>query len=511
MRTRSIHFVFSGALGGLVGFALMELVFSFYSGDGSRLGTILDKGFYFAGFGLAVGAALGMTEGVVRRNRKRLWYGLAVGLLLGTLGGFAGGAVGQALYGLVPVRYAGTSHADVVVVLDSSGSMRQLLWLGSDPWGQRKKAAAKLVDRLSSTDRVAVVDFDDRAQLLFPLTSLGSSQTRNAAKVAIARVDDTGGTNLTVGLHTAIQELLQYPAEGRDRHVIFLTDGQGEYDPAVLEPILGETVRIHTVGLGSDVDAALLSGIARQTGGGYYPVAKAGALIAVFEKIFSEHLDLTEQRSEAPEDAEQLTHPVLLLVLRILGWAAVGLALGLGQGVRENTREDLRACGLGGLLGGALGGALFDPVSEMTALGAGMVGRALADVVVGASIGGTLRMVQARLVEASGKPTTTLVSILPGRETPKVATRSSNARTRRARPVATESPGKPAIRPEALDREPLSTFQERYEDHSLAMARAYEAGYSLSEIAGHFGVSTPAVKRAADRHGVRRGGRLTSL
>jgi len=230
----------------------------------------------------------------------------------------------------------------------------------------------------------------------------------------------------------------------------------------------------------------------------------------VFEKIFSEHLDLTEQRGEAPDDAEQLTHPTLLLVLRILGWAAVGLALGLGQGVRENTREDLRACGLGGLLGGALGGALFDPVSEMTALGAGMVGRALADVVVGASIGGTLRVVQARLVEASGKPTTTLLSILPGRETPAVAAHGSDAPTHRTGPVATESPGKPATRPEAPDRESLRSLQERHEDRSLAMARAYEAGYSLGEIADHFGVPTPAVKRAADRHGVRKGGRLTS-
>jgi len=247
MRTRSIHFVFSGALGGLVGFALMELVFSFYSGDGSRLGTILDKGFYFAGFGLAVGAALGMTEGVVRRNRKRLWYGLVVGLLLGTLGGFAGGAVGQALYGLVPVRYSGTSNADIAIVLDSSGSMRQLLFFGNDPWGKRKKAAAKLVGRLSTTDRVTIVDFDHHARVLFPLTTLGSSQTRKAAKAAIARVDNTGGTNLTVGLHTAIQELLQHPAEGRDRHVIFLTDGQGEYDPAVLEPALG-IFRIHGLG-----------------------------------------------------------------------------------------------------------------------------------------------------------------------------------------------------------------------------------------------------------------------
>lgn len=416
MRTRSIHFVFSGALGGLVGFGLMELVFWFYPGDGSYLGAVVDKGFYFAGFGLAVGAALGMTEGVVRKNRKRLWYGLIVGLLLGTLGGFVGGAIGQGLYGLFPVRYASKSNADVAIVLDSSGSMKQLGFWGNDPSGKRRKAAARLVDRLSTTDRVAIVDFDEHAQVLFPLTRLDSSQVRKAAKAAIARVDDVGGTDLSAGLHSALQELLRHSAEGRDPHVIFLTDGEGAYDPSVLAPAEG-AVTVHTIGLGSEVDANLLFGIAQQTGGRYYPVAQAGDLIAVFEQIFSENLDLTQSHGEAPEDAEQLTSPVLLSILRILGWAVVGLALGLGQGIRENTREDLRACGIGGCLGGILGGALFDPISEVTALGAGLVGRALADVVVGASIGGTLRMVQARLVEASGKPTTTLLSILPTRET----------------------------------------------------------------------------------------------
>ena len=507
-RTRSIHFVISGALGGLVGFALMELVFAFYSGDGSRLGIIFDKGLYFAGFGLAVGAALGMTEGVVRKHRRRLWYGLVIGLLLGALGGFAGGALGQAVYGLAPVRYAAVSNADVVVVLDSSGSMKRLFFFGSDPWGERRKAAKRLVERLSTTDRVAVVDFDGQARVLFPLTALGSSRVRRAAKAAIDRVDDRGGTHLTAGLHSAIEEISRKPSEGRERHVIFLTDGRGAYDPAVLEPARG-AVRIHTVGLGSGVDAGLLAGIARQTGGRYYSVADAGDLIAVFEKILTENLDLTESRGEAPKEASQLTHPTLLRVLRILGWGIVGLALGLGQGVRENTREDLRACGLGGFLGVHLGGALFDPVSEMTVLGAGMAGRALADVVVGASIGGTLRLVQATMVEASGKPTTTLLSILPRREMPAATSGATRQHRDPPRPAPAESRRNRASRSsEKSTRESLASYRERYEDRSLALAKAYEAGHSLGEIARHFGVSTPAVRRAANRHGVRKGARL---
>ena len=46
-------------------------------------------------------------------------------------------------------------------------------------------------------------------------------------------------------------------------------------------------------------------------------------------------------------------------------------------------------------------------------LGAGLVGRGLADVVVGACIGGSMRLAQQYMVEMSSKETTTLLSILP--------------------------------------------------------------------------------------------------
>ena len=72
----------------------------------------------------------------------------------------------------------------------------------------------------------------------------------------------------------------------------------------------------------------------------------------------------TQGEARHPQGAMPLTSPRMLILLRILSWAVMGLAIGAGQGVRENTREDLRACSLGGLLGGAIGGALFDPVSS---------------------------------------------------------------------------------------------------------------------------------------------------
>jgi hypothetical protein len=380
----------------------------------SAPGDIVQMALYFGGFGLAVGACLGMTEGLVRRRPWQLVYGLVVGLLLGAVGGALGGALGQTFFGLLPIRYAGQSTADLAIVLDSSGSMKELFFWGSDPWGKRKEAAQELIGRLAPTDRVAVIDFDEGATLLYPLSPLDSEAAREAARRAVDRVDSTGGTNLTAGLGLAVETLIAASVPGRERFAIFLTDGMGTFDPRVVERARQASITIHTVGLGAGVDAALLeAGIARPSGGRYFAVQRARDLVAVFERIYTERIDMASRPAEAPAPgAELVTSPVLLLFFRIASWALMGLVIGLGQGVRENTREDLRACGFGGFLGGLVGGALFEPVSAVAGLAGGAASRFLADVVVGASIGGSMRLAQEHFVDALPR-TTRLSSILP--------------------------------------------------------------------------------------------------
>lgn len=208
-RVRSHWFVLSGAAGGLLGFLLMEGTQNQIGFGFGRLFIIWVAGVYFAGFALAVGAALGATEGVVRHELRRAAYGLTTGAILGVAGGFVGGLVGQIIY-------------------------------------------------------------------------------------------------------------LPAPSQG-------------------------------------------------------------------------------------------LFH----YLARVQGWAAIGLLIGAGQGVRENTREDVVACALGGLVGGTLGGMLFDPLSSVFDSATGAAGRLVGDVVVGACIGGAMRLLQERLVDESEKPATTLTTWLP--------------------------------------------------------------------------------------------------
>ncbi len=413
-RPRSKYFIATGAVGGFVGFALMELLGTDPGFGGSLSGNILRMAFYFGGYGLAVGACLGMTEGLILHRPKLLAYGLTLGLILGAVGGALGGALGQSVFGLLPIRYQGQSTADLAIALDSSGSMRQLLFWGNDPWGKRKDAAQELIERLSPTDRVAVVDFDLQGTVLLPLTFLSSADARARAKQAVSAVDSSGGTSLTAGLSAAVGALDANPAASRDRFVIFLTDGIGAFDPSIVERARAESITVYTIGLGSGVDAALLDqAIARPTGGQYFPVQRADDLVDVFDRIYTERIAMNSGTTGAP-DARQTTSPLALLLFRIGSWALMGLVIGLGQGVRENTREDLKACGFGGFIGGLVGGLAFEPLSHFAGIEAGALSRLLADCIVGACIGGSMRLVQERFVDALPK-TTRLSDLLPKR------------------------------------------------------------------------------------------------
>jgi hypothetical protein len=491
----------------------MEIVAFLSKGSSGGMGDILWMAVYFSGFGLTVGAALGMTEGYVQKQRRKMVYGLSIGLVLGVVGGFIGGAAGETIFDLAP-RHASASNADVAIALDSSGSMRTSLFFfvgGSDPNGERRKAAKGLIDRLTDQDRAAIVDFDDTAKVYFPLAPLNSTNAREEARQAVDRVDDSGGTNLSAGLDAAVAELTRNKVEGRRQFVIFLTDGVGAHDPSSEMQAKAAGITIYTIGLGSDVNSTLLTDIAQTTGGKYYPVSDAAQLSTLFQQIYTENINMVTQASGAPVPGSSPAGGFLQAFLRILSWSLMGLAIGAGQGVRENTREDLRACALGGLIGGAVGGALFDPVSSAITFGFGLFGRGLADIVVGACIGGSMRLAQSQMVEKSGKETTTLLSVLPQKGGLVVLPESGDPRQKPApAPVAPVGPVKRPPTPAAstpvtasaaaVSRSPLAVFQKKYADRSQAMAMAFKSGdFTLGEIAEHFGVQSTTVKRAVEQ------------
>ncbi|HLO88444.1 MAG TPA: VWA domain-containing protein [Nostocaceae cyanobacterium] len=120
-------------------------------------------------------------------------------------------AVGETLDRSVPLN--------LCLILDHSGSMN------GRPLETVKKAASLLVDRLSPQDRLSVVVFDHRAQVIVPNQLI---EDRNHIKQQINRLTADGGTAIDEGLRLGIEEL----AKGKQDTIsqaFLLTDGENEH------------------------------------------------------------------------------------------------------------------------------------------------------------------------------------------------------------------------------------------------------------------------------------------
>jgi len=187
-----------------------------------------------------------------------------------------------------------TANIGVALVIDSSGSMS---W--NDPSDMRKEAARIFVDTAGNEDWMAIIDFDDYSYVRWAYQPLTADRT--AAKSAIDLIDSLGGTSLSAGLTAAYNQIAMC-MEGQPEKVavVMLTDGQGYYDnEAALFSAQGW--EIFTFGLGSEVDAALLTGIAEQTGGLYYPLTDPSLL----KKLYFE-LSIQMQSGEKQMEQEVL-------------------------------------------------------------------------------------------------------------------------------------------------------------------------------------------------------------
>ncbi len=160
---------------------------------------------------------------------------------------------------------------DVVLVLDRSGSM------GGWKMVAARRAAARIVDTLTGTDRFAVLCFDDRIEQSPDLPSgLADATDRNRFRAVeqLARTIARGGTQMLEPLERAVGLLTgaadpaaagEPAADGRrDRVLVLVTDGQVGNEDQILhriDPLLAR-IRVHVVGIDQAVNAGFLSRLA---------------------------------------------------------------------------------------------------------------------------------------------------------------------------------------------------------------------------------------------------------
>jgi Ca-activated chloride channel family protein len=164
---------------------------------------------------------------------------------------------------LPPTTAAPPKPRDIVLVLDRSGSMSGWKMVAA------RRAASRIVDTLTATDRFAVIAFDDRIEHpTRPGAGLHPASDRNryAAVEFLSRMDSRGGTELLAPLTEALGLLTDAT---RDRVVVLVTDGQVGNEDQILSRAGAALsgVRVHTVGIDRAVNAGFLGRLAAVGGG----------------------------------------------------------------------------------------------------------------------------------------------------------------------------------------------------------------------------------------------------
>ena len=222
------------------------------------------------------------TDGAAPRSTASLGLGRATGAL--SAGKILRGTGGQVHASFEisadSVAISGPRQPlNIALVIDRSGSMRE-----EGKLVRAQEAAARLIDRLGPTDRLALVQYDDTAQTVVS-SVLVDREGKARLLAAVAALTPGGSTNLHGGLSLGRDEVQRSIAPGQVSRVILLSDGlanAGESSPTVIadtaRAAADQGVRITAVGVGIDYNEDLMEAIAESGRGRYYYVRDAAAL-----------------------------------------------------------------------------------------------------------------------------------------------------------------------------------------------------------------------------------------
>jgi Mg-chelatase subunit ChlD len=166
----------------------------------------------------------------------------------------------------------------IVFIIDHSGSMSETSG-GVNKLELAKEAAARSVDLLFPTDRVGVIQFDDSAAWVVPMTDLSNP---GVVKSAIGSIRIGGGTDILAGLQAMARVLPDDPA--KVKHVILLTDGGA--DPAGIPELVQKLytengITLSTVAVGRDA-APFLKDLAELGNGRYHFTTDPASIPSIF-------------------------------------------------------------------------------------------------------------------------------------------------------------------------------------------------------------------------------------
>lgn len=166
------------------------------------------------------------------------------------------------------------------VVLDRSGSMydeRRLEFV--------VEAVKFLADNVAPDDKVAVVAFADKAQVIVQPDQIHDKSAVRRAIDDIDLLEIGGGTQMALGMRAAIDEVKRNLSANRLNRVLVLTDGQTYEETSCIDLANQnrEQMSFSAMGVGVEFNEKLLMRVAQDSHGKYHFIGNPQEIPGIFE------------------------------------------------------------------------------------------------------------------------------------------------------------------------------------------------------------------------------------
>ena len=166
------------------------------------------------------------------------------------------------------------------LVLDRSGSM------GGAKMERAREAAAYCIEQLLTTDRISVVVFDDKIEVLIPSQL---AENKSALKEMLAHIYARSSTALHEAWVRGGIQVSEHLADGAINRVLLITDGQANIGLTNTDEIVTQALNLNargvstsTIGIGADFNEDLLLPMAQAGGGNAWHVEHADDMQRIF-------------------------------------------------------------------------------------------------------------------------------------------------------------------------------------------------------------------------------------
>lgn len=167
---------------------------------------------------------------------------------------------------------------NLALLVDTSGSME------GRAIADARAASLALVGSLAPEDRIAVVVFDSKAEVLLPSTRVNDADMKDLRK-KIEAMKATGTTDMASGLKLAIDEVSRTLERDGVNRVVLVGDGVPNDDRQIVPMVTqaaAKGISITALGLGNDYDETLMGRVAQISGGKFFYVEDSTKVASFF-------------------------------------------------------------------------------------------------------------------------------------------------------------------------------------------------------------------------------------